>query len=41
MTSLMVTFRTSSFLDFLADLLQKSMSVDSNLFTHTHTHTQI
>jgi hypothetical protein len=32
MISLMVTFRTFSFLDFLADLLQKSISVDSNLF---------
>jgi hypothetical protein len=32
MTSLMVTFRTFSFLDFLADLLQKSISVASNLF---------
>jgi hypothetical protein len=28
----MVTFRTFSFLDFLADLLQKSISVASNLF---------
>jgi hypothetical protein len=27
MTFLMVTFRTFSFLDFLADLLQKSISV--------------
>jgi hypothetical protein len=33
MTSLMVTFRTFSFLDFLADLLQKSISVASNLFS--------
>jgi hypothetical protein len=32
MTSLMVTFRTFSFLDFLSDLLQKSISVASNLF---------
>jgi hypothetical protein len=32
MTSLTVTFRTFSFLDFLADLLQKSISVASNLF---------
>jgi hypothetical protein len=32
MISLMVTFRTLSFLDFLADLLQKSISVFSNLF---------
>jgi hypothetical protein len=32
MTSLMVTFQTSSFLNFLADLLQKSISVASNLF---------
>jgi hypothetical protein len=32
MTSLMVTFQTFSFLDFLADLLQKSISVPSNLF---------
>jgi hypothetical protein len=32
MTSLMVTFRTFSFLDFLADLLQKSISGASNLF---------
>jgi hypothetical protein len=32
MTPLMVTFRTFSFLDFLADLLQKSISVASNLF---------
>jgi hypothetical protein len=32
MTSLMVTFRTFSFLDFLADLLQKSISVAGNLF---------
>jgi hypothetical protein len=27
MTSLMVTFRTFSFLDFLADLLQKSIYI--------------
>jgi hypothetical protein len=33
MTSLMVTFRTFSFLDFLADLLQKSISDASNLFS--------
>jgi hypothetical protein len=32
MTPLMVTFWTFSFLDFLADLLQKSISVSSNLF---------
>jgi hypothetical protein len=32
MTSLMVTFRTFYFLDFLADILQKSISVASNLF---------
>jgi hypothetical protein len=32
MISLMVTFRTFSFLDFLTDLLQKSNSVASNLF---------
>jgi hypothetical protein len=32
MIALMVTFRTFSFLDFLADLLQKSISVASNLF---------
>jgi hypothetical protein len=32
MTSLMVPFRTFSFLHFLADLLQKSISVASNLF---------
>jgi hypothetical protein len=32
MISLMVTFRTFSFLDFLADILQKSISVASNLF---------
>jgi hypothetical protein len=32
MISLMVTFRIFSFLDFLADLLQKSISVASNLF---------
>jgi hypothetical protein len=32
MTSLMVTFRTFSSLDFLADLLQKSISVASNFF---------
>jgi hypothetical protein len=32
MTSLMVTFRTFSYLDFLADLLQKTISVASNLF---------
>jgi hypothetical protein len=32
MTSLMLTFRTFSFLDFLADVLQKSISVASNLF---------
>jgi hypothetical protein len=30
--SLMMIFRTFSFLDFLADLLQKSISVASNLF---------
>jgi hypothetical protein len=30
--SLMVPFRTFSFLDFLADLLQKSISVASNLY---------
>jgi hypothetical protein len=32
MISLMVPFRAFSFLDFLADLLQKSISVASNLF---------
>jgi hypothetical protein len=32
MNSLMVTFRTFSFLDFLADPLQKSISVASNLY---------
>jgi hypothetical protein len=32
MIALMVPFRTFSFLDFLADLLQKSISVVSNLF---------
>jgi hypothetical protein len=32
MISLMVTFQTFSCLDFLADLLQKSISVASNLF---------
>jgi hypothetical protein len=32
MTSLMVTFRTFSFLDFLANLLQNSISFASNLF---------
>jgi hypothetical protein len=32
MTSLMVTFWTFYFLYFLADLLQKSISVASNLF---------
>jgi hypothetical protein len=32
MISLMVTFRTFSFFDFPADLLQKSISVASNLF---------
>jgi hypothetical protein len=32
MTSLMVSFRTFSFHYFLADLLQKSISVASNLF---------
>jgi hypothetical protein len=32
MTSLMVTFRTFSFLDFLAALLQKSISLASNSF---------
>jgi hypothetical protein len=32
MISLMVPFRTFSFLYFLADLLQKSISVASNLF---------
>jgi hypothetical protein len=32
MTCLMVTFRTFSFLHFLADLLQKSISVSSNMF---------
>jgi hypothetical protein len=32
MISLMVTFRAFSFLYFLADLLQKSISVASNLF---------
>jgi hypothetical protein len=32
MISLMVTFRIFSSLDFLADLLQKSISVASNLF---------
>jgi hypothetical protein len=32
MTSLMVTFRTFSFLDFLEDLFQKSISVASNFF---------
>jgi hypothetical protein len=32
MISLMVAFRTFSFLDFLADLLQKSISVAGNLF---------
>jgi hypothetical protein len=32
MISLMVPFWTFSFLDFLADLLQKSISVASNLF---------
>jgi hypothetical protein len=32
MISLMVKFRTFSFLDFLADLIQKSISVTSNLF---------
>jgi hypothetical protein len=32
MISLMVPFRTFSFLDFLADLLQKSILVASNLF---------
>jgi hypothetical protein len=32
MISLMVTFRTFSFLDLLADLLQRSISVASNLF---------
>jgi hypothetical protein len=34
MISLMVPFRTFSFLDFLADLLQKSISVTSNLFAY-------
>jgi hypothetical protein len=33
MISQMVPFRTFSFLDFLADLLQKYISVASNLFT--------
>jgi hypothetical protein len=32
MISLMVIFQTFSFLDFLADLPQKSISVASNLF---------
>jgi hypothetical protein len=32
MIALMAPFRTFSFLDFLADLLQKSISVASNLF---------
>jgi hypothetical protein len=32
MISLMVTFRIYSFLGFLADLLQKSISTASNLF---------
>jgi hypothetical protein len=32
MISLTVPFRTFSFLDFVADLLQKSISVASNLF---------
>jgi hypothetical protein len=32
MISLMVPFRTFSFLDFLADFLQNSISVASNLF---------
>jgi hypothetical protein len=32
MIALMVPFRIFSFLDFLADLLQKSISVASNLF---------
>jgi hypothetical protein len=32
MIALMVPFRTFSFLDFLTDLLQKSISVASNFF---------
>jgi hypothetical protein len=32
MIYIMVPFRTFSFLDFLADLLQKSISVASNVF---------
>jgi hypothetical protein len=32
MIALMVPFRTFSFLDFLANVLQKSISVASNLF---------
>jgi hypothetical protein len=32
MIRLMMPFRTFSFLDFVADLLQKSISVASNLF---------
>jgi hypothetical protein len=32
MTSLMLTFRTFSFLDFLADVLQKTISVAIYLF---------
>jgi hypothetical protein len=32
MISLMMSFRTFSFLDFLADLLQTSISVATNMF---------